>query len=57
MELYGDNESTFTCFTCGGYNITAEELEMVDYSDDEEKTIPVVFYNSYKIEMMLFTSL
>lgn len=50
MELYGDNESTFTCITSGGYHILAEDLEMVDYSDEEEKTVPVVSYYSYKIE-------
>lgn len=49
-ELYGDNESTFTCFVSKGYNIIASDLEMIDYSDEEEKTIPVVTYESYKID-------
>ena len=49
-ELYGDTESTYTCFSRGDYQIIAEDLEMVDYSNDEETTVPIVSYNTYKIE-------
>ena len=50
MELYGDNESTFKCFKSGDYNIIAEDQEMIDYSDEEEKTVPIVAYINYKVE-------
>ena len=50
MERYGDNEFTFTCFVCDDYNLIAQDTEMTDYSNDEEKTIPVVSYSSYKVE-------
>lgn len=50
MEPYGDSETTFTCFACGDYNIIAEDVEMVEYLDGEEKTSQGVSYSSYKIE-------